>query len=56
MYKLENDEYIELTDEDLRLIKAQIKQPLITINQRLEALEQAITDLAIQTMGVDIDE
>lgn len=56
MYKLENDEYIPLTEEEINTLKEKKRTPLITINNRLEALEQAITDLAIQTRGVSIDE
>ena len=56
MYKFENGEYIPLTEEEIDALKNRKRVPLITLDDRIEALEQAISDLAIQTMGVGINE
>ena len=56
MYKFENGEYIPLTEEEIDALKNRKRVPLITLDDRIEALEQAISDLAIQTMVVGIDD
>ena len=47
---------IELTKEEIEQLNNMQTLQLITDRDRISALEQAITDLAIQTMGVGIDE
>lgn len=51
-----NGEKFELsTEQEEALLKNIVLLP-ITTDERLSVLEQAFTELAIQTMGVNIDE
>ncbi len=60
MKALINGKLVEVTEEEIMEFAKQfdnIKTPqTVTDKERISALEQAITDLASQIMGVGIDE
>lgn len=51
-----NDKIVELSQEEIDAFNSIQITEEITLETRISSMEQAITDLAIQTMGVGINE